>query len=311
MIVLVTVYWPNFFHPTSVQSNSFCLKNFASFLWSDCLHLETKMSTGLQPLFEYVGMKINDVSPSILKKSTQYNFQFQKAIGGDNGVVLLMGWFGCSDRYLKKYSEVLSDMGWSSLRIILPGLRVFNTYQSQFPYAATILDLILETGLHTNRKLVLMAFSNNGAVIMEKFNTLLFDEKYTPILKNIVGVVYDSAPAYMHLMKGAEAIRVGVPNFILGWIISLGFMFLAVIYSWRPPQFWKYVGEVLPDKPYLYFYCMNDTLTDHVKLEELIEEQKSKTKITVKKWDESIHCTHLVKHKEEYTQALKAFLESL
>eukprot|EP01024_Parvocaulis_polyphysoides_P073411 TRINITY_DN9445_c1_g1_i3.p2 TRINITY_DN9445_c1_g1~~TRINITY_DN9445_c1_g1_i3.p2 ORF type:complete len:290 (-),score=30.39 TRINITY_DN9445_c1_g1_i3:995-1810(-) len=271
------------------------------------------MNTNLQDLFEYTGVKRDDVNPHLIKKSTEYKFQFQKAIGDDKGVVVLMGWLGSQYRHLQKYSDVLSGMGWNSLRTIPPSYYLLTSFQAQLPYASDILDLILQTGLHTNnRKIVLMAFSNNGSVVIEKFNTLLFEEKYSPILKSVVGIVFDSAPAFMHVMAAANAFRAAATNFVLGWIIAIMVMlFAGVMYPYRSKQFWKCVGEVLPGKPYLYLYSMDDTLTDALKLEELIEEQKSKTKVTTKKWERSIHCTHLVQHKEEYVQALKNFLDSL
>eukprot|EP01025_Chloroclados_australasicus_P061221 TRINITY_DN8014_c0_g1_i3.p1 TRINITY_DN8014_c0_g1~~TRINITY_DN8014_c0_g1_i3.p1 ORF type:complete len:257 (-),score=30.81 TRINITY_DN8014_c0_g1_i3:268-1038(-) len=244
----------------------------------------------LNSFFQFVGTKPANISPSLLSQVNKFNFKFCRAEKGDKGVVVLLGWLGCKDRYLQKYSEALSELGWHSLRAIL--------------------DLFQEAGVQ-DRKIVLMAFSNNGAVLIEKYNKLLLDKKYEKVSKNMVGIVYDSAPAYMHLEKGAEAIRKATPSFILGWMISICFYIAAFFISWRPAQFWKNINEPLPNMPYLFLYCKNDELVDVNKLEEVVSNFSKQNRVVVKGWDESKHCAHLVYHKEEYTNSLNNFLDSL
>lgn len=59
---------------------------------------------------------------------------------------VLMGWINCSDKYLKKYSDLLSSLGYSSVRTIQPTLQAFSLYESQRRvWASDILEYLTET----------------------------------------------------------------------------------------------------------------------------------------------------------------------
>lgn len=63
---------------------------------------------------------------------------------------MLLGWVNCSDKYLRKYSEVLSELGYSSVRSIQPTLTAFSLSESpRRVWARNILELLIDTqGLH-------------------------------------------------------------------------------------------------------------------------------------------------------------------
>lgn len=64
--------------------------------------------------------------------------------------------------------------------------------------------------------------------------------------------------------------------------------------------------------PALFFYCLNDPLSDHVVLEEFLQcWEKQGIKVQRKKWTNSVHAGHLRKHTEEYTDTLNSFISSL
>ena len=56
-----------------------------------------------------------------------------------------MGWVNCGDKYLAKYSELLSKLGYSSLRTIQPTLTGFSIAEApRRVWARNILEFLLE-----------------------------------------------------------------------------------------------------------------------------------------------------------------------
>ena len=74
---------------------------------------------------------------------------------------VVLGWYGCQDKHLSKYSSLLEKQGYPSLRGILPGHAVFSPFA--FPrrrWAARLLDAIAAVDPQGRRPVVLYAFSN-------------------------------------------------------------------------------------------------------------------------------------------------------
>ncbi len=58
---------------------------------------------------------------------------------------ILMGWINCGDKYLAKYSELLSKLGYSSLRTIQPTFTGFSVAETpRRIWASNILDFLLD-----------------------------------------------------------------------------------------------------------------------------------------------------------------------
>ena len=57
-----------------------------------------------------------------------------------------MGWVNCGDKYLAKYSDLLSDLGFSSVRSVQPALTGFSIAETpRRLWAINILEFVLET----------------------------------------------------------------------------------------------------------------------------------------------------------------------
>lgn len=77
---------------------------------------------------------------------------------------VVLGWYGCQDKHLSKYSSLLEKQGYPSLRGILPGHAVFSPFA--FPrrrWAASLLDAVAAVDPEGQRPVVLYAFSNGEA----------------------------------------------------------------------------------------------------------------------------------------------------
>lgn len=91
--------------------------------------------------------------------------------GADSGahvpLIMLCGWAGCQDKYLIKYAERLAELGFPSLRSILPNREGF----SPFPWGrrAWAALLLREAGCHfPGRPIVMYVFSNGGAWVVQE-----------------------------------------------------------------------------------------------------------------------------------------------
>lgn len=59
---------------------------------------------------------------------------------------VLMGWVNCGDKYLAKYSDLLSKLGCSSVRSVQPALTGFSIAEApRRLWASNILEFLLQT----------------------------------------------------------------------------------------------------------------------------------------------------------------------
>ena len=136
------------------------------------------------------------------------------------------------------------------------------------------------------------------------------------------GEVFDSCPAYLDLQSGLKAVQLAVPNLILRLFIQAMFILLTLV-QWatisfsggkaRPVEHWDHFESSNIANRQAYIYSTVDVATDPKKLEELIENRKQRTDATVfvKKFNDSQHCAHLVKHTKDYQTFLDAFFASI
>lgn len=112
-----------------------------------------------------------------------------------------MGWVNCGDKYLAKYSDLLSKLGCSSVRSVQPALTGFSIAEApRRLWASNILNFLLETQRSNRywstfevlltetvltsvillcRKIIFWAFSNGGCWVFEQLLPLLqYDSRY-------------------------------------------------------------------------------------------------------------------------------------
>lgn len=64
--------------------------------------------------------------------------------------------------------------------------------------------------------------------------------------------------------------------------------------------------------PQLYLYSRDDPLTPSPFIDELVQHRRDvsgSNRVMSRVWDESLHCSHLLKHSDEYTAAVEAFVK--
>jgi hypothetical protein len=116
-------------------------------------------------------------------------------------VIAIMGWAGAQDRALRKYAEMVASWGLPSIRSVQPAALLFSPIAlPRRRWAERLLAFAAAQGLSPPRPLILYAFSNGGAFIIEQIAQLAArgSPEHAHLRRSILGCVFDSAPAYLH-----------------------------------------------------------------------------------------------------------------
>ncbi|KAF4514048.1 UNVERIFIED_CONTAM: hypothetical protein B566_EDAN018787, partial [Ephemera danica] len=79
-------------------------------------------------------------------------------------VIVLLGWAGCQDKYLCKYSAIYEERGLITLRTTAPLQTLFVHRASMSELAAKLVDTLYDMNLHQH-PLVFHLFSNGGSYL--------------------------------------------------------------------------------------------------------------------------------------------------
>ncbi|XP_037035060.1 transmembrane protein 53 isoform X1 [Bradysia coprophila] len=143
-------------------------------------------------------------------------------------IVLLLGWAGCKDRYLMKYSKIYEDRGLITVRYTAPVENLFFKREAMKPIGDKIVKLIYDMNFDTH-PLIFHVFSNGGAYLYQ--HIWLAFRQYSPTVQ-IRAVIFDSAPGDRHMVALYRAISAIYGkqkpfNFLVSWLITL---FLTVLW---------------------------------------------------------------------------------
>lgn len=191
------------------------------------------------------------------------------------------------------------------------------------------------------RPIIFYVFSNGGGFILEQIDSLLTknnlntEETLTPLLTsnkdssrgfgvfNVAGVIFDSAPCYMHFHVGARALGEGksLPlKMILALVFTISMCFGFLLHPFWPQRYWKHMTHLSSNlgKASLYLYSEDDPLCDYALLKKLIEARQvmaaagdGSTIVKAHCWKESKHVGHLRCHPKEYKRCVFDFIEAI
>jgi len=126
---------------------------------------------------------------------------------------LLLGWYASTPKQVSKYAQIYNGLGFNTISLTLPHEAVFGNQESTRKLrdaVAVELESIVNdrTIVPPSSPIVMQVFSNGGA-----FGLLHLTPSLTPsIFHSLKGVVYDSAPCYLHAVAGARALSYGITN---------------------------------------------------------------------------------------------------
>ncbi|KAF6260960.1 hypothetical protein COO60DRAFT_1682550 [Scenedesmus sp. NREL 46B-D3] len=247
-----------------------------------------------------------------------YSFRISPAAVEDGDVsrplVVLLGWYGAADKHLAKYSRRLAGHGYSSVRGVMSGTAVFMPLMwPRVSFARALLEFLCGVG-GPEQRFVFFVFSNGGAFPLEQIDVLLQQQRFQHLRSRITGVIFDSAPCYMHPLTGAAAISIGrsLPVRLLAALLFFGLVLLGCFVApLRPWQYWRSMRQLgMGGGRCLYLYSADDPLCDAAKLDELVAARQRQygAAVTAKKWQHSKHVGHLLCHAEEYMAEVLRFL---
>uniref|UniRef100_A0A8B9CK54 Transmembrane protein 53 n=1 Tax=Anser brachyrhynchus TaxID=132585 RepID=A0A8B9CK54_9AVES len=123
------------------------------------------------------------------------------AEAGRQPVVILLGWAGCQDRYLAKYSAIYSQRGCTVIRYTAPWRMVFFSesfgIRSLRTPARRLLELLFDHSID-NRPVLFHVFSNGGVMLYRYILEALHTQQPFKNLR-VLGTIFDSAPGRRNL----------------------------------------------------------------------------------------------------------------
>ncbi|KAH8410309.1 hypothetical protein KR009_011659 [Drosophila setifemur] len=139
------------------------------------------------------------------KTSVETDFQLANANGNEDNIVpivMLLGWAGCQDRYLVKYSKIYEERGLITVRYTAPVDTLFWKRSEMVPIGEKILKLIQDMNFD-DHPIIFHIFSNGGAYLYQHINLAIIKFK-SPL--QVRGVIFDSAPGERRILGLYRAI---------------------------------------------------------------------------------------------------------
>jgi len=246
--------------------------------------------------------------------------------------ILLFGYAGSPKKNLLKYQKLYSDLGYRSISTILPHHYIFHYDIAKIrDTASRVVEQITKTG---NEKVVVHAFSNNGAIAYQHMYCIL--QEYNK-LHMIKGLIMDSGPGPLGIRDNIlkrDYIDNTNPAFLAYGLLSVnsanGVALLDNLRNVRDQL------RVLPKKfkenknipgpgtflthhekgswPLLMLYSKEDQFIPHTYIERILQHQRkrnSERRIESNLFAGSGHVAHFSKFPEQYKQIVNAFIQSL
>uniref|UniRef100_A0A4W5K413 Transmembrane protein 53 n=1 Tax=Hucho hucho TaxID=62062 RepID=A0A4W5K413_9TELE len=248
------------------------------------------------------------------KNGKDYNIVFPDALVSERHwhatkepVVILLGWAGCRDKHLVKYSSIYNEQG--CVTICYTELR--NT-------AHKLLEILYDYEVE-NSHIFFHVFSNGGFMLYRYIVELLHSHKQFSTLY-IVGAVVDSAPGSGNVRGALRALKATLgPNInvmlryvLLALFAVTVFLLRVVLYpvtKYIHKDHYDAIRERPPTWPQLYLYSRADRVIRYSDVELMVKALKEKG-VSVESFDfkTPAHVSHFCDFPEEYSKRCLAFL---
>ncbi|KAG9343329.1 hypothetical protein JZ751_014310 [Albula glossodonta] len=237
-------------------------------------------------------------------------------------VVILLGWAGCKDKHLAKYSSIYNERGCITVRYTAPLKTVFISesfgYKELSTIAYKLLELLYDYEVENN-PIFFHVFSNGGFMLYRYMAELLRSHGRFSTL-NVVGTVVDSAPGSQNVTGALRAITASLgPNINIVLLYVLLALFACMVFLLRIVLYsvTKYIHKNHYDAmrdhpsswPQLYLYSQADRVIRHKDVEMMVKAVQEKG-VTVDSFDfgTSAHVSLYRDYPEEYSSRCLAFL---
>lgn len=146
--------------------------------------------------------EVGEAAPSLMgQNANDYIFVYNDE---NVPVVLLLGWAGCQDKYLQKYSKIYEDRGLITVRYTAPISKLFWHRSDMLLIGDKILRLLYDMNFDQH-PVIVHVFSNGGAYLYQHI-ALAIRRAQMPI--QIRGMIFDSAPGERRVTGLFRALKV-------------------------------------------------------------------------------------------------------
>lgn len=260
--------------------------------------------------------------PNVNTEDSESRGKFSSRGGRNEPLVILLGWLGCVDKHLAKYSAIYQSKGYATIRYTAPAERHFYQPEKLKDTSLKILELIFDLGLEES-PIFFHVFSNGGAVLYRHVTEIIhgpFAAEFAAL--NIAGCVYDSGPtkptiaSAIRAMSAAANPKASFVARLFRIVIFIIMTMLSVFFpsTWEGNRirrtFFKALREDRARFPQLFLYSKADSVCRYKDVESLVA-ARGELGVNVRQvcWEDSAHCSHLLLHKEEYVRVCLRFVE--
>ncbi|XP_034944434.1 transmembrane protein 53 [Chelonus insularis] len=254
---------------------------------------------------------------SVENPKDEFVFVYEDA---ERPVVVLLGWAGCQDKYLAKYSAIYEEKSFITLRYIAPVECLFWRRDKLPLIGRRLLQVISDKNLNQH-PIFFHIFSNGGALLYQHISLAMEQMKCDIKVK---GVIFDSAPGERRvtsLYKAISAIVGGHPvanvpvSFFITIFLSLLWLYEIIAHAWGKPHLIPTNPISLSEEPHswpqLFLYSNVDTLIPAVDVERFASRRAERgVQVQLVLFMDSPHVKHYVVYRDVYVNIVSKFINS-
>ncbi|CAK9825404.1 Transmembrane protein 53 [Anthophora retusa] len=233
-------------------------------------------------------------------------------------VIVLLGWAGCQDKYLAKYSAIYEEKCCITLRYTAP-VKCLFWQRDKLPNIGKRLIKVIKSKNLDQHPIFFHVFSNGGAFLYQHVS-LAMQKDYTPL--KVKGVIFDSAPGERRLtalFKAISAIIGGHPlmNIPMSLLITI---FLSIL--WLLEVIAHALGREYPVQtnpfalveesyswPQLFLYSNADTLIPASDVEKFASRRAERgVWVQLVLFTNSPHVKHYATYRDVYANTVFDFI---
>lgn len=250
-------------------------------------------------------------------------------------IVVLAGWLGCQPRHLGQYERMYKTLGLDVVTCIATPRMVVSASRSSPPFLSEeasppnsiqAISWKLFRDVEGRDIWFFHAFSNGGCFVWEQLRRILSeqqqhdnnkgDAKNKRAISEPAGLIFDSSPASY---QGTDNL-----NQALAYCTWKDQAVVRIESIWggasmkrtsqeRARTYWDGLVHDEFDTRQLYLCSHDDELTSFEDVKKLVLYRQGifgQDRVLLKEWQSSPHCGHILKHPDEYREAVASFVAS-
>ncbi|XP_058804042.1 transmembrane protein 53 isoform X2 [Phymastichus coffea] len=255
----------------------------------------------------------DDDEPRIVSEEFVFVYEEDK-----RPVVVLLGWAGCQDKYLAKYSAIYEERSCITLRCTAPVEYLFWR-RDRLPRISKKLIQVITEKCSAEHPVFFHVFSNGGAIFYQHISYAM-QQAGSPL--KVKGVVFDSSPGerrIMSLYRAISAIIGGHPltnmpiSFMITFFLSFIWLFEILAQSFGKGNATNTDPTALTKETYswpqIFLYSNADTLiraSDVEKFAMKRAERGVRTQLVL--FTDSPHVKHYATYRDVYVSTVCNFI---